>query len=129
MMFSISSAQMSAIQNVRILAFEDRTCAHLKQYFPRHHQILGEGALRRVIRLGLERANRHDLTAESCVRSYIEFMCLLGSSFDTDPLFPWASAVLQDAKIADPVARSDRLRAEGIDFLKRWWQVPSSQEA
>lgn len=116
-MLTISSAQMSAIENARILAFEDRTCAHLKQYFPRHHQVLGEAPLRRVIRLGLQKAKSHDLTAECCVRAYIESMCLLGSGFDTDPLLPWAAAILNDKSAFGQVERGDRLHEQVWDYV------------
>lgn len=131
-MFAISSAQMSAIRESRILAFEDRTRAHLKSYFPRHCQALGEESLRRAIRLGLHKAKGHDLTAECCVRSYIEFMCLLGSGFDADPLLPWAAAILNDKFAFGQVARGDRLHEQGweyVDYVAQDYRDLSGQPA
>lgn len=107
-MLTIRKTQMEALESAAIRAFEDRTYAHLQKYFPGHCMLLGEEAMRRVIQHGWMKAKSYDITAECCVRSYIEFMCLLGSGFDTDPLLPWAAEILND-KTWDQVARGDRL--------------------
>ncbi len=99
----------SIFQKPRFRRIEDRTYAHLKEYFPRHCQILGERQIRSVIRDGWKKANDHGLTQERCTRAYIDFMFLLGSGFSTDLLFPWATKILNDNAITDQVIRMDRL--------------------
>jgi len=73
--------------------------------------------MRRVIRLGLQKAGSYGLTAECCVRSYIEFMCLLGSGFDNDPLMPWATRILNDKVTFGEVERGDRLYDQAWDYI------------
>lgn len=83
-MLVIRTEQMEVLEAAAMRAFEDRTYKHLQRYFPRHCMLLGEEQMRRVIQQGWQKAKSYDLTAECCVRSYIELMCLLGSGFDTD---------------------------------------------
>jgi hypothetical protein len=97
--------------------FEDRTYAHLKKYFPRHCRLLGGPRVRLVIRRGWQKAGHYRLTGERCARSYVEFMCLLGSGFDTDLLLPWASEILNDRATSSALARADRLYARVWDYI------------
>jgi hypothetical protein len=113
----IRTEQMKALERVSELAFEVRTYAHLQKWFPRHCEIVGEDQMHEVIRFGLKKANGHDLTAECCVRSYIEFMCLLGSGFDSDTLLAWAAVILSDRSNTDQVKRGDLLYAKVWDYF------------
>ncbi|HEV2682462.1 MAG TPA: hypothetical protein VGV14_18310 [Rhodanobacter sp.] len=116
-MLKIRQAQMDILENAAIAAFEDRTYAHLKEYFPGHCELIGEKQMRRVIRHGWEKSKNYGLTAECCVRMYIEFMCLLGGGFDTDPLLPWAAEILNEPPAADQVARGDRFHARAWEYI------------
>jgi len=116
-MLTIRETQMRAFEAAAIRAFEDRTYKHLQKYFPGHCLLLGEEQMRRVIQQGWQKAKSHDLTAECCVRSYIEFMCRLGSEFDSDPLLPWAMEILNDKTTLDQVERGDRLYDKAWDYI------------
>ena len=116
-MLVIRSAQMEAFEAAAIQAFEDRTYKHLQKYFPGHCLLLGEEQMRRVIQQGWQKAQSYDLTAECCVRSYIEFMCRLGSGFDADPLLPWAAEILNDKTVSDQIERGDRLYDKAWDYI------------
>jgi hypothetical protein len=116
-MLVIRSAQMEAFEAAAIQAFEDRTYKHLQRYFPRHCMLLGKEQMRRIIQQGWQKAKSYDLTAECCVRSFIEFMCLLGSGFDTDPLLPWAATILNDKVTLGQVERGDRLYDQVWDYI------------
>ena len=116
-MFHISHQQWAALEDHALSAFEERTYAHLLQWFPDHCALLGRQQMGAVIRRGLERANHHGLTPECGVRSYVEFMCLLGSGFDADPLLPWAAEILNDQVAGDPVERGDRLYDRAWQYL------------
>jgi hypothetical protein len=96
--------------------FEDRTYRHLLEYFPHHCTLLGEDQMRRAIRYGWQKANSYEWTPECCVRSYIEFMCLLGGGFDTDTLLPWAAEILTDRSF-DQISRGDHLYHKMWDYL------------
>lgn len=97
--------------------FEDRTYAHLKKYFPRHCRLLREPRVRLVIRRGWQKAGHYRLAGERCARSYVEFMCLLGSGFDTDILLPWAADILNDRATSSALARADRLYGRVWDYI------------
>jgi hypothetical protein len=116
-MFNINARQMASLEASRLREFEDRTCAHLAASFPRHRQLLGEEPVREVVRLGWAKAQGHALTAECCVRSFIEFMCRLGSGFDTDPLLPWAGRILEDRAPYTEIERGDRLYHQAYNYI------------
>jgi hypothetical protein len=118
-MLVIRTEQMQVFEAAAIQAFEERTYTHLQRYFPGHCALLGEEQVRRVIQQGWQKAQAqsYDLTAECCVRSYIEFMCRLGSGFDADPLLPWAAATLNDKTILDQVERGDCLYDRAWDYI------------
>lgn len=86
--------------------------------------------MRRVILHGWEKARGYGFTAECCVRSYIEFMCLLGGGFDRDVLLPWAAEILNEKCCSDQVARGDRLYYrmwEYIDHIARDYRNDNGQ--
>jgi hypothetical protein len=114
---TIRNDQIKLFEQAADEAFETRTYAHLEKWFPRHCQLVGEEQMRQVIRLGWQRAKSYELTAECCVRSYIESMCLLGSGFDRDSLLPWASEILNDTSSSDQVARGDKLYYKMWDYI------------
>jgi hypothetical protein len=67
---------------------------HLYGFAPDHAKILGTETLEKIIELGIQRAGSYGFTQKGPVRFYIELMFLLGSDFDTDPQFTWASTIL-----------------------------------
>jgi hypothetical protein len=105
----IRQEQLEVLERASVKEFEDRTHLHLQQWFPHQCQLLGEDLIRRAIRHGLQKASGYGLTAECCVRSYIESMLILGGEFDTDVPLPWAAEILSDRSSSDQVARGDRL--------------------
>jgi hypothetical protein len=114
----IHVSQMAALDACAVRAFENRTYAHLQQYFPRHCLLLGEPQMRLVVQHGWAKAKSYELTAEPCVRSYIEFMCLIGGGFDADPLLPWAAEILNDRSATSQLARADRLYDAVWDYIE-----------
>ena len=116
-MLLIRFEQIGTLEQIAMRSFEDRAYAHLNRYFPRHCDLLGETQVRRVVPIGLRKSIDYGLTAESCVQSYIDFMCLLGSGFDSDPLLPWAANALNDRSNADPIERGDDLYDRGWAYI------------
>ncbi|HFQ81467.1 MAG TPA: hypothetical protein ENK33_08870 [Desulfobacterales bacterium] len=104
-------------QSVR-LNFENNMVKHLRDFTPGHSEALGEDGLRKVIRQGIKSAETYGLTDYGPVRFYIELMFILGSDFDTDCQFPWASHILADPEIVDQTERADALFDKAMDYLK-----------
>lgn len=112
----IRSEQMLALKQACNKAFEERMLARIRQYFPKHAELLSEDQLRVLIALALKRARSHDLVSERNVALYLDLTCLLGSGFDIDPQIPWAAEILADRSFPTPDARADKLHARGWDF-------------
>jgi hypothetical protein len=116
-MLTLRQEQLDTLEQAAIRSFEERTYAHLQKYFPTHCDLLGKERMIALIHEGWRRAEGYFMSAECCVRTYIEFMCLLGGHFDTDPLLPWAAEILND--IADEqVERGDRLYHRAWEHIR-----------
>jgi hypothetical protein len=110
--FRMSRSQILGIgEAVQKDGFEDQMVPHLRAFAPNDSAILGEVGVRRVVRLGVQRAAAHGITNVGLLRFHVELMFLFGSHFDTDPLLPWAMDVLADPATPDPERRSSRLYA------------------
>jgi hypothetical protein len=118
-MLRIRKEQNDELAKVALKRFEDDMVAHVKEFFPRHYEILEEPTIREVIQYGVERGEDYGFTTERDVCLYINLMLLLGSNFDTDVQYPWAGEILNDETITDPVTRIDQLYDTATDYLDR----------
>ena len=116
-MLVIRKAQMAVLEQAVVRTFENRMIEHLEEFFPKHCEILGREQVRKVIRLGLERAEKYDLVSERDVHLYVGLMFMLGSYFDQDPQLPWAAKILTDEEITDPNDRADQLYDQAMAYL------------
>ena len=114
----IRAQQMDELKRAALRRFEDEMVQHMKEFSPRHCEVIGEPGVREVIRLGMQRAREHGLTNRGAVRFYIEMMFMFGSDFDTDPQYPWAAEALDAERTPNQNERADRLHAKTIDYLK-----------
>ena len=110
-------AQMATFEQAAIHNFENRLLEHLEEFFPRHCEILGEEQVRKVIRLGIEQAEKYGLVSERDLHLYVGLMFMLGSHFDQDPQLPWAAKILTDENIIYPNHRADQLHNRAMAFL------------
>ncbi len=115
-MLTIRPEQMEVFRKAALQKFEDELVGHLQGFAAKHSELLGDADLRRVIRLGMDRAARYGFTNRGPVRFYVELIFLLGSDFDTDPQLPWAGEVLNDPAITDQMARADQLHGRLTDY-------------
>jgi hypothetical protein len=118
-MLKIRKEQVEVFEQAAVRNFEEQMVQHLKEFAPRHSEIIGESGVRQVIRLGLERAAKYGLTNRGPVRFYIELMFMFGSDFDTDPQLPWAGAPLGAAEPADQMSRADQLYNRAMDYFDK----------
>ena len=116
-MLTIRTAQFEALRAVPRGVFEDSMVAHLAKYAPKHCEVIGQDAVRAAIRLGIDRARTYGLTNRGPVRFYLESMFMFGSDFDTDPQFSWATAILNDGRLTDQMAKADRLYETAMAFV------------
>jgi hypothetical protein len=111
-------------EQIRVLAddvrrrFEEEMLVHLRGFAPRHCQVIGDNAVRQVIRLGMERAGAWGFTKRGPVRYYIELMFNLGSYFDSDPQFPWVAAVLTTPGVTDEIDRAEILFDAAAEYIR-----------
>lgn len=118
-MLVISGNQMKTFEQAAVWNFENRLLAHLEEFFPKHCAILGEDEMRKVVRLGLKRAEAYGLISQRDLHLYMGLMMMLGSRFDQDPQLPWAAKILIDENIADPNIRADRLYDRAMVYLNQ----------
>src|SRR5262245_37100012 len=96
-MFKIRKEQLQTFGQTAAEDFEERALPYVKEFFPKHVVLLGEDGIRKVIRHAKARGATHGLTTERDLRLYLSLMCMLGSSFDSDPQLPWAAARLNES--------------------------------
>ena len=108
----IRKRQIEAFDEAVAESLECRVLAHLKRVLPRQCATLGEGEVRRRIRAGLAKAERHGFETDYDITRFVDLMFLLGPEFDTVGGVPWAGEVLSDPSLPDATARMDRLYAK-----------------
>jgi hypothetical protein len=114
----IRKHQMALFKEAGTRAFEDEMLPHLARFAPKHAEMLGERGMRRLVRVGLDRAERHGLTHRGPVRLYIELMLLFGGGFEADPLLPWAGRVFGHRRITTQALRADALWVESMGYIQ-----------
>jgi hypothetical protein len=116
-MLKIRKEQMDELAKVSLGNFENGMVGHVKRFFPKYHDVMGEPAVRKTIRYGVDRAEAYGFTAERDVCQYINLMFLLGSDFDADIQLPWLAAIFGDASIKEPGERMDRAYDAAMIYL------------
>jgi hypothetical protein len=118
-MLVIRREQMDAFREASLRSFEDAMVRHLFAFAPSHSSGIGEDNVRRVVRLGLERASAYGFTNRGPVRFYLELMFQFGSYFDTDPQMPErATESLRIGTTDDQMPRADRLFGQLQDYQR-----------
>lgn len=115
----IKNEQQEVFKENALKKFEDEMIEHVKDFFPNHFSLMHEDGIRRVTRCGYENAKKYSLISQRNVCSYINNMLLLGSHFDTDPQYPWASEILNDKNKPDPNTRIDEVSDKTLDFFEK----------
>lgn len=88
-MLLMRDAQVQAFEKVALERFQQALLTHVRTFFPRHAEVLGQTQLERVIRYALEKAERRKLKTERAVVFYTGLLLMLGSGFEKDPQLPW----------------------------------------
>ena len=109
-MFKMRREQMDAFREEALREFEDWVAGHVERCLPERWAALGEGGVREVIRLGVERAAEYGIVAERDVCKFVDLMLVFGVDFDRER--GWAREIL--AVKGDPFARMRRLHARAL---------------
>jgi hypothetical protein len=80
---------------------------------------MDENAMHGLVESGLQAASRYGIKSQRGMAVYIGLMLLLGSSFDTDPQFPWAQSILNDPSRSDESERVKKIYESAVEHLKR----------
>jgi hypothetical protein len=115
-MLIIRNEQRAAFKADRREQFKRDVLIELEPDFPEDFKVLGETQVRKVIDLGIERAEAHGLRTQDEIEHYIRLMFVLGSYFDEDLQLPWAGRTLREA---GPVSvRFGKLRSLVTRYLR-----------
>ena len=93
-MLILRREQIQAFEDFLLKQFEDRTLAHLREFFPDQCNALDEPQLREGIRSGIRRAEGYGFSSKRDLCKYLNLMFTFGRVFDTDPELPWAAKIL-----------------------------------
>ena len=116
----LSLSQLSRSGDDKQISFGDYMLKLLYMLFPEKYEALGDPNVRQLIRQGYQTARGYNLTNEPGIATYISLMFMLGSGFDRDPQYPWATTVLNDASLTDPPKKGDLLYQEAKAYLEKW---------
>ena len=116
-MLTIRTPQMAMFRELEVQKFEDWTLGHLKKFFPRECDGMGEQKVRETIGYGIQRAAYHKITAKRDVAKYIDLMVVFGRNFDTDRRTKWAGDILRQGGYSG--TRMEALRRAAKLHLKR----------
>lgn len=118
-MLVIRRSQMAACEEVAQRVFEQEMLAHLADFSPTLVKAVGDQQMRKAITFGTDRARGYGLTLRGPVRLYLELMLLFGSYFDTDPQYPWVTAILMDRNSFPEMHRAQQLYDKTMEYRIR----------
>lgn len=119
-MLVIRNDQMQAMDEFAVRKFETELVGHIKTFAPKHSEIIEDKGVRKVVRLGMERAKeRYGFTYRGSLRFYVEMMFMFGSDFDTDFQMPWTAEALNTGDADDQMARADLLYDKMLEYLEK----------
>jgi hypothetical protein len=116
-MLVIRQAQLATLSRLAAGQFEQRMRAHVRKFFPRQCLFIGDAQVDAALRLAIERAERSGLRTcrQLCLSLSLSF--LLGSHYDEDAQYPWASHAGRDAGAVDPDEHIDAVVDTTMRYL------------
>ncbi len=101
------------------LHFEEGLVEHIKEFAPKHAEVIGDGNVRETGKTGIERAKEYGFSKRGPIRFYVELKFMLGSEFDTDFQLPWANETLVNDEIEDELQRAGACFTEKlVEYLE-----------
>jgi hypothetical protein len=116
-MLTVRTLQMKVFEQAVRLRFEDEMVAHSREFSPKLSQVLGEKQLRVAVRAAITKAEGYGFTNRGPIRLFVEMTFLCGSSFDTDPQYPFIREVVCAA--GDQMRRAEQIHEGALDYLEK----------
>jgi hypothetical protein len=101
-------------------SYEEYILRRLAATYREKAEAAGLEPLREIVRRAVDAARRYGLTTEGGVTLLVLLMFFLGAGFDADPQFPWASAVLNDQSLKEPVKKIEQLYEAAMNVLRQF---------
>jgi hypothetical protein len=114
-MLTIRDEQMRVMS---LALFQRWVETHLREHFPNQCAPLEGAELRRRVQCGLKKAGHYGFVQEADLCRYVDLIMVLGADFDTDPRFPWASAILNNPAFKSPGTRMETLFEAACEHLR-----------
>lgn len=111
-MLIIRNVQMAALSQYMLDLFAEEMVQHVHEEFSEKCATMGETDVRETIQSGIVQAAKYGIVLQRDIGRFIDLMFVFGRDFATDPRIPWASQILNDPDIPDPMTRMQRLGAE-----------------
>jgi len=118
-MLTIRKDQVKVFEEQKLITFVDEMVKHISEFTPEQFKIIKEPDIRKIIALGIKRADNYGLTFRGPVRFYLEMMFMVGSDFDTDPQYYWIREILVNNHEKNQMKRADLLYDKVIGFLDK----------
>lgn len=118
-MLIIRDEQIKMFEKMAVRNFENIMIEYLGDFAPGHAESLGKDGLRRVILLGMNKAEQYGFDTGGPVRFFLEMMFMFGSYFDMDCQIPWANKILTDPVYRDQAERADAMYDAAMDYLDK----------
>jgi hypothetical protein len=96
---------------------EEAVLTGLHAMYPQKCEYLGEAALAKVIRRGLEISEAYSFATEKGKILMIALTFSTGHGFPQDPLCGWIAKRLHDTRRTDPVRRAEDLHSKALLYL------------
>lgn len=115
----IRAEQMKAFEAAAVVNFDAHVVEKLKERFPKQGEAMGNEALKALVRLGREQAEKHGFKTSRSIDAYILLMPALGSYFDRDPQLPWAAEILAKPGFKDEHERMAALQSKALEYVQK----------
>ena len=116
-MLTIREEQIQAFEVAAMDLFEDEMVAHSQEFSPELCEVLGNDQLRVAVQQAMIRADQYGFTYRGPIRLCVELMFLFGSSFDSDPQYPFLGKILNAG--GDQMQRAEQLHERVVDYLQK----------
>ena len=113
----LRNVQRQTLARWMVQQFEQRMVRHIGRYFPRQCRFIGQASVNAAVLLGIERAQMRGYHTARQICMYLSLAFLLGSFFDEDPQYPWASHADAALDAQEPTARISRIFASTMIYL------------
>ena len=97
----------------------------MRRNYPEIVTYVGEDELTALIQEGEAEARKHGFPVRGAVL-VVSLMFAFGHGCVSDPLYPWISRTLEDERIADSQARSERLEKKALTWLEHVLDGPKA---